>query len=92
MLAESVLAKSLVRRSPVPAFPPVYLAEELFHGLAMSQFGEFETDLSATRCQMAGSFRGQFGDDAQRGSDSVDGSGEVPERDPALGRSQQSLC
>ena len=58
----------------------------------MSELGEFETDLPASPRQMAGSLQREFGDDAQREGDSVSSGREVPERDPALRRSQQSLC
>ena len=57
----------------------------------MSELGEFETDLPASPRQMAASLQRELGDDAQREGDSVGSCGEVPERDPALCRSQQSL-
>jgi hypothetical protein len=40
---------------------------------------------------MAGSLGRKLGDDGQRERDCVDGCREIPERDPALRRSQQSL-
>src|SRR5450755_3298641 len=41
---------------------------------------------------MASRSQRKFGEDAQRGGDSFHSWGEVPERDPALGRSQQPFC
>ncbi len=90
--ASCVLMNLAVRSSLVSAFPGVQLTEKLVDGLAASQFGEFQPDFPAASYQMASSSRREFGQDAQREGDSVHSWGEVPERDPALGRSQQPLC
>ena len=86
-----VLVKAALRRSLVPAFPAIDPAEEFFDGLAMPQFDEFETDLSAAAYQVPSRSRREFCDNAQHESDSFDRSDEVPERNTALGHSQKSL-
>src|ERR1035441_3370751 len=82
---------SAVRSSPVSAFPAVQLTEKLLDRLAVSQLGEFQPDFPAAPCQMASSSRRKFGEDTQREDDRGRSRGDGPERDPALGRSQQPL-
>ena len=90
-MAARIMLNWIARTLPVSVFPAVQLPQKPLNGLAMSEFGEFETDISASPRQMEGSLQREFGDDTQSEGDCAGSCREVPERDPALRRSQQSF-